>query len=89
MDAGDSPAGNMQRIANMADKLDTQKTNLEEKIEQCQHELVQLQKEYEKPFEREEEYSQKLSRQKELEVLLSSDTTDEEQEVGRPKVKAR
>lgn len=89
LDAGDSPAGNMQRIANMADKLDTQKTNLEEKIEQCQHELVQLQKEYEKPFEREEEYAQKLSRQKELEVLLSSDAPDEEQEVGRPKVKAR
>lgn len=91
LDAGDSPAGNMQRIANMADKLDTQKTNLEEKIEQCQHELVQLQKEYEKPFEREEEYAQKLFRQKELEVLLSRDVTDEdkEQEAGRAKVKTR
>jgi len=91
LEAGDSAAGNMQRIVNMVDKLDTQMHNLTEKIEQCQHELVQLQKEYEKPFEREEEYTQKLSRQKELEVLLSGDATEEdkEQEAGRTKVKAR
>lgn len=73
-DAGDSAAGNLQRIANMVKKLDEHAANLQGKIEHCQHEMARLQAEYEKPFAQEEEYNRKISRQKELEALLSKDS---------------
>ena len=79
-DVGESAAGNMQRIANMVDRLDATLKNIEEKIEHNKNELKQLQIEFEKPFEKEEEYVQKIARQKELEVLLSGDSKNDKEE---------
>ena len=74
LEAGESAGGNIQRIVNMIQKLDTTAENLREKIEQCKQEQMQLQLEFEKPFAQEEEYVEKLSRQRELEVILSQET---------------
>lgn len=73
LEAGESAGDNLQRIVNLIQKLDITVNNLREKIEQCKQEQVQLQMELEKPFAQEEEYIEKLSRQKELEVFLSQE----------------
>ena len=60
IEAGESASGNIQRIINMVQKLDSSADSLKENIKHCKHEQIQLQTEFEKTFAQEEEYMKKL-----------------------------
>ncbi|MFZ5966191.1 MAG: helicase-related protein [Bacillota bacterium] len=73
IELGDSPHGNMIRIENALNNLESSMTKLENKIEEYQRNMEQSQVQYEKPFEYEDVLNAKLARQFELNALLDMD----------------
>lgn len=78
VDLGDSAHGNMLRIENVLNNLESKMENIETKIEEYKRNLEQSKLEYEKPFPYEEALKEKLSRQFELNSLLDLNKKDNE-----------
>lgn len=80
IEMGDSTYGNIIKLENTLDKLDKTKEEIENNIELYKKDLNELKKDYEKPFAYENELTEKLKRQVELNELLSEDKATEEKE---------
>ncbi|MBP2033414.1 N12 class adenine-specific DNA methylase [Clostridium algifaecis] len=78
LDLGDSIHGNMLRIENLLNNLESKMENIETKIEEYKRNLEQSKIEYEKTFPYEEALKEKLSRQFELNSLLDLNKKDNE-----------
>lgn len=78
LDLGNSAHGNMLRIENVLNNLESKMENIETKIEEYKRNLEQSKIEYEKPFPYEESLKEKLSRQFELNSLLDLNKKDAE-----------
>ena len=82
-----SPVGNMVKLENLLQGLETAQQNCIKKIEQYQRDIKQAKEEYEKSFPYEEALRQKLVRQKELnEELDLENKISKEKEVDEEKV---
>ena len=77
IELGDSAIGNITRIENIVSSLSLKAEKLENKISECKAELEQIKKEYDKPFDREDELVEKRLQLKklnhELELAVSVD----------------
>ena len=81
-----SPVGNMVKLENLLQGLETAQQNCIKKIEQYQRDIKQAKEEYEKSFPYEEALKQKLVRQKELnEELDLENKISKEKEVDEEK----
>lgn len=65
-----SPVGNMIKLENLFGSMSENAEFLEKKIEQYQRDLEQSKTEYEKPFDKEAELAEKITRLNELNVKL-------------------
>lgn len=78
VELGDSPHGNMLRIENALNNIESKMSSIETKIDEFKRNMEQSRLEYEKPFPYEEELKCKLSRQFELNSLLDLNRKDDE-----------
>lgn len=78
VDLGDSAHGNIVRLENAINALESKMQNIESKIEEYKRNMEQSKLEYEKPFQYEEDLKNKLTRQFELNALLDLNKKDEE-----------
>ncbi|TYQ17827.1 UNVERIFIED_CONTAM: N12 class adenine-specific DNA methylase [Acetivibrio alkalicellulosi] len=78
VELGDSAHGNMVRLENAINGLESKMQNIESKIEEYKRNMEQSKLEYIKPFQYEDDLKNKMARQFELNALLDLNKKDEE-----------
>jgi hypothetical protein len=77
VELGGNSLGNLQRIDNALESMETQMQRYENQLAQLSQDLETAKEEYDKPWRFEEEYKSKLARQAELNVELDLNKRDE------------
>ena len=73
MEVGSDPLGNITRINNVLEAMPAQLEEAQTKLSNVEHQLETAKAEVDKPFQQEEELSEKLERLAELNALLNMD----------------
>ena len=73
MEVGSDPLGNITRINNVLEAMPVQLEEAQTKLSNVEHQLETAKAEVDKPFQQEEELSEKLERLAELNALLNMD----------------
>ena len=82
IEVGKDALGNLQRISNALSGIEKQLLESEQKLATLQQRLATAQEEVEKPFPKEQELAEKLSRLAELNALLNMDEKGSPEAVG-------
>lgn len=70
LDSSTSPVGSMVKIENCFNNIQNYADSIEKNIEEAKRDMEQLETEYNKPFQYENELKEKLARQSELDAML-------------------
>ena len=77
VEIGADPLGNLQRLSNALESMTGKMAEVEQKLANVEHQLETAKMEVTKPFDKEQELSEKLERLSELNVLLNMDEKGE------------
>lgn len=77
VEIGADPLGNLQRLSNALESMTGKMAEVEQKLANVEHQLETAKMEVTKPFDKEQELSEKLERLSELNALLNMDEKGE------------
>ena len=77
VEIGADPLGNLQRLSNALESMTGKMAEVEQKLTNVEHQLETAKMEVTKPFDKEQELSEKLERLSELNALLNMDEKGE------------
>lgn len=77
VEIGADPLGNLQRLSNVLEGMAGRMAEVEQKLANVEHQLATAKVEVTKPFDKEQELSEKLERLSELNALLNMDEKGE------------
>ena len=78
VEIGADPLGNLQRLSNALESMTGKMAEVEQKLANVEHQLETAKMEVTKPFDKEQELSEKLERLSELNALLNMDKKGED-----------
>ena len=78
VEIGADPLGNLQRLSNALESMTGKMVEVEQKLANVEHQLETAKMEVTKPFDKEQELSEKLERLSELNALLNMDEKGED-----------